>query len=326
MRILLAFVLSGLAACAPVRAPAPLPGQPLAEDVALLRGRFVAGTQPDGNTLMLRGRDGWIVIDSGRHAEHTGRIVAAVAGSGLPLRAIVNTHWHLDHVAGNAALREAHPHAQVWASPEIERALDGFLADYRRQLDALLAKPPADGAQAQALREERARLDTGPRLLPTHPITAGGERTLAGRRVVFGVEADAVSGGDVWLFDPGSGVLAAGDLVTLPVPLLDTACAEGWRAALARLDAVPFTTLVPGHGAPLDRVGFARYRGAFDRLLACAAGDGDARACNEQWLRDVDGLVAAEDVALARSLLDYYVPHVLRAPPERRARFCRSSG
>ena len=326
MRGLLAIALSCLAACAPVRAPAPLPGEPVAADVALLRGRFVPGAQPDGNTVLLRAPAGWIVVDSGRHPEHTARILESVRASGLPLRVVLNTHWHMDHVAGNAMLRAAHPRAQVWASPELGRALDGFLADYARQLDAMLAGAAPGDAQAQALRAERARIAAGPRPLPTHPLTAGGAHAWAGRRIVLGVETGAVSGGDVWLFDPASGVLVAGDLVTLPAPLFDTACAEGWRAALARLEAVPFTTLVPGHGAPMDRAGFARYRRAFDRLLECAAGDGAAADCREAWLRDADGLIAAGDLALARSLLDHYLPHVLRAPSERRARHCRSAG
>ena len=49
----------------------------------------------------------------------------------LPIVAIVNSHWHLDHVSGNAALRAAYPRAQVYASDAIRDAMHGFLADYR---------------------------------------------------------------------------------------------------------------------------------------------------------------------------------------------------
>jgi len=35
--------------------------------------------------------------------------------------------------------------------------------------------------------------------------------------------------------------LIAGDLVTLPVPFLDTACPNGWRKALDTLDDQRFT-------------------------------------------------------------------------------------
>ena len=200
------------------------------------------------------------------------RIIDAARAARLPVVAIVNSHWHLDHVSGNAALRDAYPHAQVYASNAIAGAMRGFLADYREQLQAMLDKAPADSADALGWREEIARIDSGAKLFPTIPVMASQPLTLAGRPVQLGLETNAVSGGDVWMLDRRTGVLAAGDLVTLPAPLLDTACADGWREALGRLDAVGFTTLVPGHGAPMDHAGFKRYRAAFDNLLTCAAG------------------------------------------------------
>ena len=127
-KLLLTALLAGCAA-QPVRAP--LHGEPVADGVTLLRGTFVPGTQPDGNTVLLQGRDGLVVVDSGRHAAHAARIIEAAHASGQPLTAVVNTHWHLDHVAGNAALREAFPQAEVHASDAIDAALHGFLADYR---------------------------------------------------------------------------------------------------------------------------------------------------------------------------------------------------
>jgi hypothetical protein len=107
------------------------------------------------------------------------------------------------------------------------------------------------------------------------------------------------------------------------VPLFDTACTRGWHAALERLAAFEFDAMVPGHGAPLDREQFAAYRLAFDHLLQCAAGSEAPEACKAAWLRDAGALIPARDAPLANSLLDYYIPHVLRAPPERRERYCR---
>jgi glyoxylase-like metal-dependent hydrolase (beta-lactamase superfamily II) len=313
-----------LAGCVAVPARAPLPGTPIAQDVALLPGTFVPGQQPDGNSVLLRGTHGLVVVDSGRHARHTQQIIDAARASGLPVVAIVNTHWHLDHVAGNAALRAAFPRAEVIASDAIGAALHGFLADYRAQLQGLVAQPgTATPETVAAWREEIGRIDAGARLAPTRIVTDAQAMALAGRRVRIGLERNAVSGGDVWLVDAATRTLVAGDLVTLPVPLFDTACSAGWQAALQRLQAQEFALLVPGHGAPLDRAQFATYRAAFDRLLACAASDAPAATCKVGWRRDAGALVPARDAALADSLLDYYIPHVLRAPPERRSRYCR---
>jgi glyoxylase-like metal-dependent hydrolase (beta-lactamase superfamily II) len=319
--------LLALAACsvAPVR-EAPLGGDKIAPGISVLRGVFVSGAQPDGNTVLLRAPDGLIVVDSGRHVAHTQRILSAAKAARRPIAAIVNTHWHLDHVAGNAMLRAEYPHSEVHASDAIRDALDGFLADYRRQLLQAIAQAPKDDRQVAAWRAEVERIDAGQQLLPTRPVTATGDTVIAGRRLRLGLERNAVSGGDVWLFDPASRVLVAGDLVTLPVPLFDTACPQGWREALDRLQAQPFDRLVPGHGAPLSRVQFDRYRAAFGNLLSCAAGEAGKPACIDAWLRDAQDLFPTSEIPLARSSLDYYLD-LLRAPDARLARrYCRAGG
>jgi glyoxylase-like metal-dependent hydrolase (beta-lactamase superfamily II) len=131
-----------------------------------------------------------------------------------------------------------------------------------------------------------------------------------------------VTEADAWVLDPASGVLAAGDLVTFPVPLLDTACAPGWQAALARLSAAPFRVLVPGHGPPLTRAQLAIWRTGFDHLVACAASDAAEEACVAGWLQELGPLVPEAEHAFARTLLGYYVGARLRAPPEERDRAC----
>ena len=117
-------------------------------------------------------------------------------------------------------------------------------------------------------------------------------------------------------------LVVTGDLVTLPVPLFDTACSAGWQEALRRLDDVDFAKLVPGHGAVMDRAQFRIYRGAFDRLLACTASDASVDACKAGWLHDAQSLIPSQDLALADPLLDYYITQVLRADPARRSKYC----
>jgi glyoxylase-like metal-dependent hydrolase (beta-lactamase superfamily II) len=323
-RLALVLLLTGCSATTPRSAPTPLPGETVAPDIALVRGRFIAGEQPDGNSVLLRGPGGLVVFDTGRHAEHAQHLLDDAHTSGQPIVAIVNSHWHLDHVSGNVPLRAAFPHAEVYASDAIHAAMQGFLADYRAQLVALLAKTPADDPQAIAWREELARIDAGPKLFPTRIVQAPMETTLAGRHVHLGLERNAVSGGDVWLLDPATRTLLSGDLVTLPAPLFDTACATGWRDALARLDALPFDTLVPGHGAPMTHAQFTVWRGAFDRLLVCAAGSADNSTCAAGWMHDAGPLIPESDRALAATLLDYYIPQVLRAPVAHRDRYCHA--
>jgi hypothetical protein len=131
-----------------------------------------------------------------------------------------------------------------------------------------------------------------------------------------------VTAADVWLLDRASGVLVAGDLVTLPAPFLDTACPRGWEAALARVAASEFRLLVPGHGAPMTRQDFESYRTAFGSLLRCAASERAATDCVDGWFRDGGALLASQDSAFARSLVSYYVENSLRAAPAAVAKLC----
>lgn len=322
-------LLVGCAATTPVEPAPPGPDAPtpagvaLAPDILLVPGRFVPGTQPDGNTVILRGPRGPVVIDTGRHPAHAAQVLQVLQVQAAAPAAIINTHWHLDHVGGNAALRQAFPRAPVLASHAVDQALAGFLAQYRAQLQTLLRDPgQAKAEDLAAWRAEIARIDDVASLRPTQAVEAAADMTLGGRALHLGVERDAVSGGDVWVLDRATRTLVAGDLVTLPAPLWDTACPAGWRIALERLDALEFDRLVPGHGAPMDRAGFTTYRRAFDRLLDCAASTAPAATCKAQWHADAGTLFAPSDAALADSLLDYYLDQVLRAPPARRDRYC----
>jgi glyoxylase-like metal-dependent hydrolase (beta-lactamase superfamily II) len=290
--------------------------QPLDAGVEWLPGRFIAGAQPDGNSVLIEAPDGWVVVDSGRHPPHVQALLERIRSSGKPLRAIVNTHWHLDHIGGNRALRAAYPQAQVIASDAIVAAREGFLAQYRGQLVDELARRPADDAQRAALQREINVIDDVGASTPDVRIGELVTLDLAGRGMSLGVEHHAVTAGDVWVYDASSQVLAAGDLVALPVPLFDTACPERWTQALDHLATLRFRWLVPGHGAALGRGQFVIYREAYGRLLRCAASDAPKLQCIDGWLADAGGLFPREQVPLARSLLSHYLEQKLRAPRE----------
>jgi len=294
----------------------------LAPGVHFLPGTFVAGVQPDGNTLILDGSAGLVVFDSGRHATHTQAIIDYAHARGEPIAAVVNSHWHLDHVGGNARLRAAYPQLRIHASTAIEDAMHGFLAKYRSQIEQVLAQPGGDEAQKAALRDERALIDAGPALYPDERISSSAMRDVAGRKVQVGLEDHAVTAGDVWLFDPKTRVLAAGDLVTLPAPLFDTACPARWQASLGHLADVDFERLVPGHGAPMTRAQFRRYRMAYDNLLGCAASKRAKPSCIDGWMHDAQSLIPARDEKLARGLLDYYIDNSLRGDAVKTLELC----
>ena len=57
-----------------------------------------------GNILVLTGKDGGLVIDSGLPDMATTTSLEVAKAAGRPITVIINTHWHFDHVGGNQAL------------------------------------------------------------------------------------------------------------------------------------------------------------------------------------------------------------------------------
>ena len=295
----------------------------LALDTYLIAGATVANRQPDGNSTIIDAPAGLIIFDTGRHETHTRLLLEFARTRHRPIAAVINSHWHLDHVGGNLLLRAQYPDLRVYASNAIAAARTGYLADYRRGLLKAIAKSAKNPDEQQSMRKEVALIDAVPLLGPTEVIEESGEREIAGRPLQIHLESHAVTAGDVWIYDPATRILLAGDLVTLPAPFFETACPERWRQALAGLASTPFEQLVPGHGPPMRRKEFDVYQHAFSHLLSCATGRPKKIECIDGWIADAAVLIPSRDVSYARVLIDYYLEYFLRDPPERVQAFCR---
>ena len=284
----------------------------LGRDTYLIPGAFPKDQQPDGNSIVLAAPAGLIVVDTGRHAPHTQKIVDFAHAQDRPIVAIINTHWHLDHVGGNVLLRDQYPDVHVYASNALQGALQGFLKNYREQLERAIAQAK-EGQDVSAWRNEVRLIDAGARLAPDHTIDKTSTLAIAGRTLTLHLERGAATAGDIWVEDPATHIVLSGDLVTLPVPFFDTACPARWETSLDRIAAASFTTLIPGHGRPMSPQDFKSYRHAFSALLACAASTQPSAACAQQWIADAGALLDADDRARVAPMLDYYMQAVLRS-------------
>jgi glyoxylase-like metal-dependent hydrolase (beta-lactamase superfamily II) len=310
-------------AWAPAVAQPQRKAEPLAEGVWLLPGSFDRGRQPDGNSLLLQGRDGLVIVDSGRHADHAAALIAWVGERRSPLRAVINTHWHLDHLGGNIELRRSAPGLRSHASAALREAVQRRMPDSEAELRSLLADPATDAQTRRMVEIDLALYAGRASFLPDELIEEPAhELELAGRRLSVGVER-GVSGGDVWVLDHASGVLAVGDFVTLPVPFFDTACPAQWQATMRRLEALPFERVLPGHGPLMSRDDFKRYLGALDRLLSCAASDRTVAECSSGWIADLGPLLPAAAQRSIEPMLGHYFKERLRVSADQRLRDCR---
>ncbi len=159
------------------------------------RGRF-----PFGNVLVLTGHSLRAVVDTGAGRE----VMASVAAAG-PIHVVINTHYHIDHVSGNARLRGRSPAPEFWC-PAGEReplaSWEGFLRFTGFDLPSL-----GDAGDVQALRQ---RLDWSP--------TVASRELADGDALDFGdLEARVLrlpghTPGHTGLWFPGRAVVFAADI------------------------------------------------------------------------------------------------------------------
>ena len=293
--------------------PAADPPQELAPGWFLIRGVPMPGRGPDGNTIIIDAPDGLIVVDTGRHTEHSDKILAFAKERKRPIAAIVNTHWHLDHSSGNRRIKAAFPDAKVYTTTAIDRVIapGGFLArnleDVRKQIDSV-----TNAVQKDEMQIFLATMDDRGSLRPDVPLTKSGEVQLAGKRIDMRVTDKAVSDADAWIYDASTKLAVIGDLVTVPVPYFETACPDRWKAALDEVWATAFETAVPGHGRPLTRPQFDAYRQTLPKFVACARTDRLAAECSSVWVEGTAMLIGddpARRQAVAQNM-DYYVGYL----------------
>jgi glyoxylase-like metal-dependent hydrolase (beta-lactamase superfamily II) len=293
----LGLVRPGIAASPSTPEPAP---KDLGHGTWLISGSVMPDREPDGNTVVFEAPQGLVVADTGRHAWHRQAILALAETRDRRIVAVINTHWHLDHVSGNPAVRAAFPGLRVHASDAIDGALAGFLATSARESASYVDDPRLPATLREDIRGDIRTIENGAALRPDELVKESGPKILGGRNLQLNLARHAVTSADVWLYDERSAIAVLGDLVTLPVPFLDTACPEGWRAALEEISATPFRIAIPGHGPPMSPGDVRIYRQAFASFIECSNSGRPADDCGAGWVDGVRKLLVSDGHASDR--------------------------
>jgi quinoprotein relay system zinc metallohydrolase 2 len=196
----------------------------LDEDLSAANGNAIA------NIGFIVGRGAVAVIDPGGSLEDGLRLRARIrAVTQLPIRYVVMSHVHPDHIFGAGAFAADRPafvgHARL---PD---ALASRADYYRRGLESILGKGAA-----------------GPVVVPTRLVVDRDQLDLGGRSLLITAHGVAHSDCDLSVFDPSSATLLPADLLFVErVPALDGRV-TGWQRELTALKAIAALRAVPGHG------------------------------------------------------------------------------
>ena len=272
-------IFASLAILSLLAAPAFAQGQDfskITEKVTDLGHNMYVVTGAGGNTTVAVGSNAVIVVDT-QFAPVYDRLKAAITGlSPLPIKYVINTHYHGDHTGGNE------PFAKAGAT----------LVAYKTLPDRMLH--PFPGPNGPGVPATVGALPT--------KLYSGNSTTVAIPGVTASLvhPAPAHTDTDTIVFFKAANVIATGDIVgSASYPNIDVAAGGSIDGMIAGTDYViahadAQTKIVPGHGPVTDKAGAIAYRAmlktARDRIAkAKAAGKTeDQVAADTSLLADLD--------------------------------------
>jgi glyoxylase-like metal-dependent hydrolase (beta-lactamase superfamily II) len=194
------------------------------------------------NCYLVREDDGFTLIDTGLPGS-AAAILAAAQAHGAPIRRIVLTHAHMDHVASLDALHAALPNAEMLISARDARFLAG-----ERSLDAGETQGKLRGSYQTCQTRPTRTLAPGDRVGSLEAIAAPGH--TPGHMAFFDTRNRALIAGDA--FQTRGGVAVSGTLKPLfPFPAIGTWHAPTALASARALRALEPALLAIGHGVVL---------------------------------------------------------------------------
>jgi len=198
------------------------------------------------NAGFIIGDDSVLVVDTFEREAAAKQLLAEIRKlTPLPVKYVVNTHYHLDHVAGNAVFEQAG--AVIMA----QRNVAGWIHTENLKFFGKNIKP-----------EQKSMVEA---LASPNIVYDNGIDVFLGTREIVVHVFPGHTGGDSMVMIPDAKVVFCGDLFwRTTLPNLIDASTDKWMATLEDLQKPALSTgtvYVPGHGDPGDVHDLAAFRG-----------------------------------------------------------------
>jgi cyclase len=232
---------------------------------------------PQGNTTVIIGDRGVFVVDACLIQASAREDIADIKRlTSKPVRYLLNTHFHLDHNAGNSAYADAFPNVEIIAHTDTRKFMDS-----RNPLAAADAASPTGRPSTVILPSWKKELATGKDddgqplsadYMARLPLRIKQEENLIIDYKTFRYEPPTLlfdrnltldlgnreiqvkhlgrghTPGDVFVYLPQEKVLITGDLLTYPVPYMRMTYPHDWVEVLRTMSKMDADFIVPGHG------------------------------------------------------------------------------
>lgn len=211
----------------------PAAAKPTVQQVGPGLYAYISDNDASANSTFLIGRAGILVVDTGLNAAEGTKLLGAIRQvSRLPVKFIINTHYHPDHQGGNAVVG---PDAVV------------ITTDFTRDRTLALMRSP----EMKAFQFHPANVTFRKRIaVYLDPYSAD---------VYF--PGKAHTSGDALVYFPQQHVLASGDLfLNRSSPAMDNGSAGNWIQALDQALQLPLEHVVPGHFELGSKADLQRFR------------------------------------------------------------------
>ena len=236
LRSALAFTVAPLVGRVSAVANSTLSLSEVAPGVFVHQGRYELQSPENrgdmSNASFVIGSDAVAVIDTSGSAQIGRELRAAIkAITDKPIRYVINTHMHPDHLFGNAAFKEDNP--QFVAHHKLRRGLEARSQAYLASSKSML------GADAFAGSEI---------IFPTINVQDTLTLDLGGRSLVCEAQKTAHTDNDLVITDTKTDTAFFGDLLfSGHIPTLDGSL-RGWLSLIEQLEGRKVGRVVPGHG------------------------------------------------------------------------------